>query len=163
MKKIFKLLSIFVIALLFTACSQSKVNVAQNANLDKPASEKTIREFFQRSNVIKSSEKMMNLMIKNFKKMTPHMDDELWDVLKSKIDMEELIKSIIPIYQKYYTEGDMLALNEFYKSKAGQKFAANEGKVMKESFEAGQAWGRQMAIEVLKEISKMKKIKKGKF
>ena len=78
-----------------------------------------------------------------------------FEKFKSKIDSNQLIALIIPIYDKYYTHAEIKSLIEFYESPVGKKVATSMPKVLAESQAAGGQWGRQIGrdsmIEVLQE------------
>jgi len=78
-----------------------------------------------------------------------------FEKFKSKIDSNQLIALIIPIYDKYYTHAEIKSLIEFYESPVGKKVATSMPKVLAESQAAGGQWGQQIGrdsmIEVLQE------------
>lgn len=53
------------------------------------------------------------------------------------LDMDEVIDTLVPIYQRHFTHADLLAMNEFYASPVGQKVRQNSPAIMVESMEAG--------------------------
>lgn len=73
----------------------------------------------------------------------------------SKIDSNQLIALIIPIYDKYYTDAEIKSMIQFYESPVGRKVATSMPQVLAESQQAGGQWGQQLGrdsmIEVLQE------------
>ena len=59
------------------------------------------------------------------KKSHPEIPDEFWRRFSQKMNMNDLINQIYPIYDKYYTVEDLKAFIAFYETTAGRKLAKN--------------------------------------
>jgi hypothetical protein len=81
--------------------------------------------------------------------------DLFFEKFHSKVDSNQLIALIVPIYDKYYTHAEIKTLIQFYESPVGKKVATSMPKVMAESQAVGGQWGQQIGrdsmIEVLQE------------
>ena len=75
-----------------------------------------------------------------------------FEKFKSKIDSNQLIAMIIPIYDKYYTHAEIKSLIQFYESPLGKKVATSMPKVMAESQAAGGQWGQQIGRDSMMEV-----------
>jgi uncharacterized protein len=64
------------------------------------------------------------------------------------LSMDDLIRDIVPVYQKHLTRSDVAALISFYSSPVGQKLRREQGPMMRESMQATAA-GQQEKMELL--------------
>jgi len=64
------------------------------------------------------------------------------------LSMDDLIRDIVPVYQKHLSRSDVAALISFYSSPVGQKLRREQGPMMRESMEATAA-GQQQKMEML--------------
>ena len=88
-------------------------------------------------NDLKSAESIIQAMghlVPNFKpeKVNPEI---LQDIL------EEIQKQIIPIYDKYFTNEEILGIIEFYKTPTGQSYLSKMGHITIESMDVGNKYG----------------------
>jgi hypothetical protein len=65
--------------------------------------------------------------------------DRLMDQVISDLPMDEMIESMIPIYQKHFTRQDMNSIVAFYDSPTGQKFIREMPAMVQESMQANMA------------------------
>ncbi|MFV5693292.1 DUF2059 domain-containing protein [Flavobacterium sp. LT1R49] len=87
-------------------------------------------------------------MINSFKKNYPNVPVEFWDNFLKEMNSDTLINLIIPIYDKYYTESEIMQLTEFYQSSLGKKVISTMPLVLQESMQAGQTWGKEIGEKV---------------
>lgn len=97
---------------------------------------------------------VIDALLPQFSQMLPDVPNEYWTKFRNKIEVNELIEMIIPIYAKYYTDDDIKQLIEFYKSEIGQKMIKLSPLMMQESMSAGQEWGKKIGEELIKELIK---------
>ena len=147
MKKM--LLVSFVLILFCPQVARSKEISAQK--------EKQIRELMELTGASKMGQQASDMMLASFRKSEPLVEDAFWDGLKSDLKIDELMEKIIPIYDKYYSEDDLKALNAFYKSPIGQKVTQVSPQVVRESMTIGQEWGRTIGTKVAAKIAARKK------
>jgi hypothetical protein len=118
---------------------------------------KTLRKLFEVSRSIETAQSAVNQMFDYFKEQRTEVDQEVWDELQDMFS-EDAIRSfterLVPVYFKYFTEKDLIALIEFYESPVGQKFAETNPLVAKESMQIGQEWGEEMAEELIEKLEK---------
>ncbi len=91
-------------------------------------------------------------LIQNLKRMAPQVPEDVWLRVEAKIDPKELEMLVVPIYDKYLTIDDIRAMKAFYLSPAGKKLVQVMPLIMKESMEAGQKWGQELTVRVMKDL-----------
>ena len=99
---------------------------------------------------------MLNQMLPAMKQMIPEAPEKFWQDFMSQVSGDDIINMTIPIYQKYLTQEDINATNEFYDSPAGKKMIKFMPNIMQESMAAGQAWGQQIALDVMNKYNSQK-------
>ena len=95
---------------------------------------------------------MMNQMIVNFKQAMPNVPEKFWTDFMKEVNTDDLIKLIIPIYDKYFTKDDIKKMINFYNTPIGKKTIKLMPLIMQESMVAGQEWGKQLGEKVAKKI-----------
>jgi hypothetical protein len=136
MKKILVLaVSVFTLSMSMTASSEPA----------SPASVKRLMEITGAGNL---SVQMMNQMILSLKQQAPGAPLKYWIDFMSEIDSGDMENLVVPIYQKYLTEEDIVAINKFYSSPVGKKLIQHQPDIMKESMAVGQRWGQDLARRV---------------
>jgi uncharacterized protein len=82
--------------------------------------------------------------------------DKLLDLffarLRSKIDLDQLLDLILPVYDKYFSAEEIKALIAFYQTPIGQKTASVLPKLTTESSEIGRKWGEKLGQQAMQEI-----------
>jgi len=126
-----------------------------------PEKRQEIEKMLKLTGVEKLTTQMMNQIIDTMKAQSPEVPDEVWNKIKAKADIHDLIERIIPIYDKYYSLDDLKAVNAFYSSPAGQKLLANLPQVTQEAMKAGQEWGEELGRRIDKELEDEKAAKDG--
>jgi hypothetical protein len=88
-------------------------------------------------------EKVENPSPEQIKSVNAIVDDEF-----KKIGMEDLIKDVVPIYQKHLSRSDVEAVIRFYSSPVGQKIRREQPAMARESLQATAA-GQRGKMELL--------------
>ena len=68
------------------------------------------------------------------------------------ITMDDLIRDVVPVYQRHLTKSDVDALLAFYSSPVGQKLRREEPAMMRESMEATSAGQREKMEDLLARV-----------
>lgn len=97
---------------------------------------------------------MMREMLENFRTTLPEVPDEFWLEFAGRVKTEDLIELMVPIYDRHLSHQDIIDLIQFFESPAGKKLVLVQPEIMKESMQAGQAWGQQIGMEVASELQK---------
>lgn len=120
------------------------------------AKEKKVEELIQ----VMGTEKLMNdtfaNMISYYKGAYSNVPNEFWDRILTKFDNKELVRLMIPIYSKHFSEEELTGLVSFYKSPVGQKLVEKLPLVMKDSMEAGKIWGEGLGNRIIQELENEK-------
>ncbi len=124
---------------------------AEEKKID-PAFEKDIRKLLELTGAKDLGQQATQLMIAQFKKTMPQVPVEFWDKFMKKIDMDELLNMVVPIYAKYLTHEDVKGLIEFYQTPLGQTLLKAQPGIQRESMQAGMAWGQKIGQQVLQEL-----------
>lgn len=70
----------------------------------------------------------------------------------AKADVQELVNSIVPVYDKYYSDDDIKGLIQFYQTPLGQKALTVMPKLLSESQDKGKEWGEQLGRNCMSEV-----------
>ena len=97
---------------------------------------------------------VMRTMTEQMRQSVPNVPSEWWDKFMEKIDPEELSELVIPIYEKHFTEAEIVAMLEFYRTPVGRSIISKMPAVTQESMVAGQIWGTKIAREVVEELER---------
>lgn len=99
-----------------------------------------------------TNEFLLDTMIAQFRQMAPEVPDLWWDTFAEKVDYDELNALVVPIYARHYTPEEVSAMLEFYRTPVGQSVLEKLPVVLEESVAVGQAWGLNLAEEILVEL-----------
>ena len=111
-------------------------SAAQQAASDTPASKEDVQKYLDIMHSREITAKMMEALLKPMHQMMheqflknkeklpadfeARMNKEMDDFLKN-FPFDEILQSMVPVYQKHFTKGDMDSLVAFYSSPTGQK------------------------------------------
>jgi hypothetical protein len=117
-----------------------------------------IRQLMLSTGADKLGVQVMQQMIPALKQAIPDAPDEFWERFAKKVDPNDLIELVVPIYDKHLSHEDITAALAFYRTPAGERTIAVMPQIMHDCMAAGQAWGaklgRQAAAEVEAERAK---------
>ncbi len=95
---------------------------------------------------------MMGQIMGSFKRAMPQVPAEFWDKFAKKVNSDEMIELIVPIYAKYLTDEDVKGIIVFYESPVGKKFTKVQPQIVRESYAVGQQWGMKIGQQVMQEL-----------
>lgn len=129
---------------------------------DKEAKYKDIQELFTVIKMDESLHQIIDIMLNNFdNELLPIMDknevESIKNKFKSKFKVEDVIRLVTPIYDKYLSTDDVKGLIAFYKTPLGQKMITVMPAMMNEAMQTGARYGENIAIEILQEMANEKK------
>lgn len=84
-------------------------------------------------------------LVKSFKEGGSTAPDDFWDEFLKEMDSDTLINMTVPIYEKYYSDREIMQLIDFYQSEIGKKVVQVTPMIMQESMQLGKIWGRDIA------------------
>lgn len=114
--------------------------------------ETQIRKLLDITGSVKLGTESMDRIIETFKTNFNNVPAEFWDEFRSEIDAEGLIKLIVPIYDKYYSEEDVRQLIAFYETPLGKKLIEKTPFILRDSFTSGQQWGKEIGARVVERL-----------
>lgn len=143
---------VLILAVLAGFCFLSKPALAENSSAakeDKEIKNKAIEELFYVMKADSVMEQTMDQVSKIFVNEYPEPKEykEFAEELKNKFNIKEVLRLLIPIYDKYYTYDDIEQLIKFYKSPTGQKFISVAPDMTSELMKVGVEYGKKIAKE----------------
>ncbi len=118
--------------------------------LAAPASSQSIKQLMQKTGAGDMGLMAMNQMVPALKQMIPDAPEKFWQDFMAEFNADDLEEMIVPIYKKYLSQEEIDAINAFYDTPAGKKLIKVQPLIMQESMAAGQVWGQNVAMDVLK-------------
>jgi len=171
MKRAFLALSL---CLLFASAA-----FAQQDAATAPASQQDIERYFDTMHVRNMMNNMMSAMEKQTRQMVhqqmqkqPNLPpdaearlDKMMDDTFKDLPIDELLKAMIPVYQKHLTKGDVDALTVFYSSPTGQKILKEMPAMTTEAMQASSGIMQRMMAKTMQhaqdEIAQLQKANGG--
>lgn len=136
-----------------TSTAQSKID---------PAKEADIRRLLEVSGAKNLMMQTMQDMEKTIKPMMTNalppgeyrekLVDLFFNKFQSKMNMQELVDMLIPIYDKYFSAEEVKGLVKFYETPLGQKSISALPKMMVELQEVGRNWGENLGRQSMQEV-----------
>jgi len=136
------------------------VGVANAQQAPDPSRLAAAKEMMTRSGAVKQFDEAMPLifdqMSKSFMAVAPSKAKEIREVFDQLVPrfMErkgELIDQIAALYAVELTLQDLNAINAFFKSPAGLRFAGVQPSIVRQSMALGQRWGQRIGSEIEQE------------
>lgn len=121
--------------------------------------EEHVRELLKVTGAGKLGEQMMDNMIATYKKSISGMMDEFWEGFRKEANADTLINMIIPVYQKYYTDEDVVQLIAFYNTELGKKVVKVLPGITQGSYDVGAAWGKTLGEKLVRRILESKAVR----
>lgn len=118
----------------------------------EPASQQSVEDLLVATGAADLGAQMMAQMLPAMKQSMPDAPEAFWTEFQAQADFSVLMQRIIPIYQKHLTEEDVEAINQFYRSEAGQRLVKVQPQIMQESMMAGQTWGQEAAQKAMMKV-----------
>lgn len=72
-------------------------------------------------------------------------------LIERRIDLD---KEVINIWASRFSEDEIRAIAEFFKSDAGKKFASQSGELLQESAVAAKKWGDTLSVDIIDMVRK---------
>ena len=106
---------------------------------------------------------MMDKMYAQYRLMMPEVPGEMWTIMQEELNgkaMNELLRSMIPVYAKHYSDADLQAQIDFYESEAGRRMVAKMPAMMEDIAVISANWGQQFSMRVMERIKQLEKEQK---
>ncbi len=95
---------------------------------------------------------IMQNMITQFKQILPEVPVEYWDQFMDKVSPEDMIKMVVPIYDRHLSHEEIKDIIAFYETPTGRKLIQQLPLITAESMAAGQEWGQQLGMEIQNQL-----------
>jgi hypothetical protein len=136
-------------------------NSSGEAAID-PAKEADIRKLLEVTGGAGLAKQIMDSMQGNMKPLLTRSlppgeyRDQLvelfFEKFQSKADARQLTNQLIPIYDKYLSDGDIKGLIQFYQTPLGQRALGVLPKLSAEAQSAGSKWGQELGRQSMNEV-----------
>ena len=126
---------------------------ANYAYSQTPAKKENIKILLDLSGSGKMGIQVMENMFASYKKAFPSVPADVWSEVMKEVNADSLISLIVPIYQKHFTDEDVLQMIEFYKSPVGMKLTRLLPSITQEAMEVGGEWGKRISERVNLKLS----------
>jgi len=120
-----------------------------------PKKVKLIQEMIVVQGTIESMEVAMTNMVELQKRQNPSIDEEFWNRMMiefKKDDYKDYIDTLIPIYDKHYSEEQIQDIINFFSSETGKHLVERQPSVVQESMDAGAAWGEKIGMKIAEQM-----------
>jgi hypothetical protein len=124
--------------------------------LAEPAKPESVQKLMDISGAGEMGKMVMSQMMPVLKQSIPDASDEFWQDVTAEMNFDQLLTSIIPVYQQHLSEDDIQAILQFYTTPAGKKLISSQPLIMQQSMQIGQQWGQSVFIKVMEKHSALK-------
>ncbi|MDF5724096.1 MAG: DUF2059 domain-containing protein [Rhizonema sp. PD37] len=87
------------------------------------------------------SQQIVTQMLISIKSQYPQVPQKFWDAFLGEFNADDIVKQLIPIYRKYYSDEDIKGLIAFYQTPLGKKTIMLLPQLSQESIVVGQKYG----------------------
>ena len=112
-----------------------------------------VRKLLKVTGAFEMGEQVMGNMLDNFQKL-PNLPYGFLEKFKELAKPSDLLEVTVRIYKKHLDAKTVDAAIAFFTTPAGKKFTSMQPAIMQESMEAGEKWGRDLAMKVMAELNK---------
>ncbi len=137
--------STILLSLLTTMNGVALAQTTDSSNVPVTAQEtekiKNIKQLLNVTGASSLSQQIVMQMLISMKSQYPQVPQKFWDAFSSEFNADDLIKELIPIYSKYYSDEDIKGLIAFYQTPLGKKTIALLPQISQESIAIGQRYG----------------------
>lgn len=128
------------------------VSFAFNFKAQTAATKEHVKTLLELTGSGKLGMQVMNNMMGTLKKSMPDVPTKFWDEFMKGVNPETLVELVIPIYQKHYSDEEILQLMDFYKTPLGKKVLEKTPLISQESYAVGSEWGKTLGEQVVKKL-----------
>lgn len=130
-----KQLSLLILLIVLTTTSYSQTS----------SKTENIKKLLELTGAKKLGVQVAQTLVNSFKESGTTAPDDFWNKFLKEMDSDTLIKMTVPIYEKYYSDKEIMQLIDFYKSEIGKKVVQVTPMIMQESMQLGKIWGKDIA------------------
>jgi len=111
---------------------------------------KNIKILLELNGGTKADSKAANAIINAIKHLVPNFKEENINSEELENIVNDMQEQIIPIYDKHFTNDEILGIIEFYKSPIGQSYLNKMSRVAMESMQVGNKYGEIIYNKLMK-------------
>ena len=142
-------LSFFALSVVIALSAQSSTPEVKPPSPQKVA---VIKDLLSLTGSANLGNQVMAQLITSLKPAFPDVPNEVWDRFAKKMHAEEMVDSIIVVYDRHFSLEDVQAAVTFYRTPSGQRLIKELPAVMSEGMAIGQEWGKRKGAELVEEL-----------
>ena len=123
-----------------------------------PAKEQNIRKLLALTDARGIFKRSLEIQVDMMKTAPGEIPPEFWDEVMKEVSPDKFVDLIIPIYDKHFTNEDVVSLIAFYQTPLGQKVLITLPLIMKESEVVGAKYGEEVAAKVVQRMQAESKL-----
>lgn len=120
---------------------------------------KHIQQFMEITGSGKLGMQVLTNVTAAYKNIYPDAGSEFWDEFIKEVNPQTLVDMVIPVYEKNFSDEDIVQLIAFYQTPLGKKVVEKMPFIMQESMQIGAAWGKQITEKVMEKLKQKGYIK----
>ena len=156
--------AIIVVVVLGTAVAQESPGPRTTATHPgiSPAKEASIRKFLELTNAKQHaidfgqevSENLTYVLQKNLPpgEHNEEISKRLASELAKRLNSDDFIAQLVPVYDRAFSEDDLVSINQFYESPAGRKLLEATPTVMEEAGDITENWVKELIPQIMEQI-----------
>lgn len=152
---ILALLSIFILGLNIVGFAQDNVTTQNNEVTKESANKEKIQHIRKLIEVTIGNnigKQIISNMLEITKQRYPKVPQEFWAQFEEEIDLNEFMELMIPIYEKRFTDEDIVTITNFYETPTGQKMIKSLPAVFKDASAMGQEYGQRIGRRIIEKL-----------
>jgi uncharacterized protein len=140
--------------------------IAQQAASDQPASKEDVERYLDAMHTRELMKSTMEAVSKQIRQImheelqkTPNLPpdaeaqmNQMYDKMMKTMPADELLDSMIPVYQKHFTKGDIDSLVAFYATPTGKKMVAELPAITQEAMQASSGVMRKFMDQAMQQM-----------
>ncbi|HPR31106.1 MAG TPA: DUF2059 domain-containing protein [Prolixibacteraceae bacterium] len=116
------------------------------------ATEQEVLQLLSVNGSTESNDVVFHQLLLQFQQLKPGVSDSVWANLRTEVfdvEINDLTKQLVPLYQKHFSQEEVKELICFYKSPLGEKLIAKTSLITQETLPISQSW----AMDLMSKIS----------
>ncbi len=117
-----------------------------------PALAKDIRHLLEVSGTPALAVQVTHQMVETFQKMMPNVPAAFWAKFEKKVNPQDFVNLMVPVYAHHLTRSEVKGLIRFYSSPVGRRLVKAMPAITAESQAAGRRFGMKISQEAIDEL-----------
>jgi uncharacterized protein len=140
------------VMMLWLGLLSAEASAQAPTSASRSTKEVAIRHLLQVTGGGRLAVQAIDTMMSTFKQAFPRVPEEFWTEFRSEVREDDIIDWSVPIYDKYFSEEEVLGLVAFYATPLGKRLLEAQPLVLQESMQAGKEWGRALGQKVIERL-----------